>query len=378
MNAVRMEKISKKILTVVGARPNFIKVAPLVKRIEEFNARSNGQVSIKHILVHTGQHYDYNLSKVFFEELSIPAPDVYLGVGSGTHAEQTAKIMLAFEKELIRFNPDTVVVVGDVNSTLACALTAVKARYPVAHIEAGLRCYDKALPEEVNRLLTDAISDLLFAPDEIAVANLKKENIDENRIFLVGNIMIDCLIENKRKIENSQILRKLDLTPKNYAVLTLHRSINVDEEHNLKGILRAVNHLSEEIKIVFPVHPRTFKRMKEFGLVDSLSSNILLLEPLGYIEFLNLVKNSKFVMTDSGGLQEETTYLGIPCLTLRETTERPITVTLGTNEIVGIKEENIIHWGRKALHDEWKKGNIPYLWDGKTSSRILQILMKHI
>jgi len=362
----------------VGARPNFVKVAPFVKRIQEFNASHPLSQSIEHILVHTGQHYDYNLSKVFFDELHIPTPDIYLGVGSGTHAEQTAKIMLAFEEVLSRFNPHLVVVVGDVNSTLACALTAVKAGYHVAHIEAGLRCYDRTLPEEVNRLLTDAIADLLFAPSEDAVSNLRKENIEEERIFFVGNIMIDCLIEHKREIENSQILQKLGLTPKNYALLTLHRNKNVDEAEILRGILRAVNRLSEQISIVFPVHPRTSKRIKEFGLDDLISSNILVLEPLGYADFQKLLKRAKFVMTDSGGIQEETTFYGVPCLTLRETTERPITVTVGTNEIVGVEAESIIHWGQKALKNEWKKGSIPNLWDGKTSHRILQILLEYL
>jgi UDP-N-acetylglucosamine 2-epimerase (non-hydrolysing) len=375
----QMKKGTKtiKILTVVGARPNFVKVAPLVRRIQEFNEDSSRQEKISHILVHTGQHYDYNLSKVFFDELSIPTPDVYLGVGSGTHAEQTAKIMLSFEKALFELNPHIVVVVGDVNSTLACALTAVKAGFPVAHIEAGLRCYDRTLPEEVNRLLTDAIADLLFAPSEDTVNNLKKENIAEERIFFVGNIMIDCLIEHEKEIENSQILQKLGLTPKNYALLTLHRNKNVDEAEILSGILRAVNRLSEQISIVFPVHPRTLKRIAEFGLNDLISPRILLVEPLGYIDFLKLLKDSRFVMTDSGGVQEETTFCGVPCLTLRETTERPITVISGTNEVVGVEEESIIHWGRKALRDEWKKGSIPNLWDGKTSHRILQILVEY-
>jgi UDP-N-acetylglucosamine 2-epimerase (non-hydrolysing) len=374
---IRKETKTIKILTVVGARPNFVKVAPLVRRIQEFNEDSSHREKINHILVHTGQHYDYNLSKVFFEELSIPAPDVYLGVGSGTHAEQTAKIMLSFEKALFELNPHIVVVVGDVNSTLACALTAVKAGFPVAHIEAGLRCYDRTLPEEVNRLLTDAIADLLFAPSEDAVQNLKKENIAEERIFFVGNIMIDCLIEHEREIENSPILQKLGLTPKNYALLTLHRNKNVDEAEILKGILRAVNRLSEQISVVFPVHPRTLKRIAEFGLNDLIGPRILLVEPLGYIDFLKLLKNSKFVLTDSGGVQEETTFCGVPCLTLRETTERPITVTVGTNEVVGVEEESIIHWGQKALKDEWKKGSIPNLWDGKTSHRVLQILVQY-
>ena len=309
-----------KILTVVGARPNFVKVAPLVRRIQEFNEDSSRPEKISHILVHTGQHYNYNLSKVFFDELSIPMPDVYLGIGSGTHAEQTAKIMLSLEKVLFKLNPHIVVVVGDVNSTLACALTAVKAVFPVAHIEAGLRCYDRTLPEEVNRLLTDAIADLLFAPSEDAVNNLKKENIAEERIFFVGNIMIDCLIEHEKEIENSPILQKLGLTPKNYALLTLHRNKNVDEAEILSGILRAVNRLSEQICIVFPIHLRTLKRIAEFGLNDLISPRILLVEPLGYIDFLKLLKNSKFVMTDSGGVQEETTFCGVPCLTLRETT----------------------------------------------------------
>lgn len=285
--------------------------------------------------------------------------------------------MLSLEKVLFKLNPHIVVVVGDVNSTLACALTAVKAVFPVAHIEAGLRCYDRTLPEEVNRLLTDAIADLLFAPSEDAVNNLKKENIAEERIFFVGNIMIDCLIEHEKEIENSQILQKLGLTPKNYALLTLHRNKNVDEAEILSGILRAVNRLSEQICIVFPIHPRTLKRIAEFGLNDLIGPRILLVEPLGYIDFLKLLKNSKFVMTDSGGVQEETTFCGVPCLTLRETTERPITVISGTNEVVGVEEESIIHWGRKALRDEWKKGSIPTLWDGKTSHRVLQILVEY-
>ncbi|MGB9876967.1 MAG: non-hydrolyzing UDP-N-acetylglucosamine 2-epimerase, partial [bacterium] len=329
-----------KILTVVGARPNFVKAAPFIKRIQEYNQNFYNKRKIKHLLVHTGQHYDYNLSKIFFKELSIPEPDVHLGVGSGTHAEQIAKIMLSFEKVLTEFTPDIVIVIGDVNSTLACALTATKAGFPIGHIEAGLRCYDRTLPEEVNRLVTDALSDFLFTPSADAVANLLREGIDESKIFNVGNIMIDCLIEHWNRINNSSVLQRFDLQPKNYAVLTLHRNQNVDYPQTLSGILKAITYLSQEIKIVFPVHPRTLKRLKEFMLENLIGTNILLIEPLGYIDFLNLVSNSKFVMTDSGGLQEETTYLGVPCLTLRRTTERPITVKMGTNEVVGVEEEN--------------------------------------
>jgi len=372
-----------KIVLVVGARPNFMKIAPLIRAIEKYNANHQSLVTIHHVLVHTGQHYDYEMSQIFFKDLELPQPDIYLGAGSGTHAEQTGKIMIELEKVLFKERPHLVIVVGDVNSTLAGALAAVKLHIPVAHVEAGLRSYDRTMPEEINRLLTDAISDYLFTPSPDADENLRKEGIPEDKIFLVGDVMVDSLLYNKARAEKSDILERLGLVTSHqspvtpYALLTLHRPSNVDEKESLLKIIAALSEISRRIRIVFPAHPRTQKRLKEFDILNNLpvtSLQLLITESLGYLDFLNLEMNAKFVMTDSGGIQEETTVLGIPCLTLRNTTERPITLTRGTNILVWNHTEKIVEEAFKILDGKGKTGNCPELWDGKTAERIVEIL----
>jgi UDP-N-acetylglucosamine 2-epimerase (non-hydrolysing) len=363
-----------KVILVAGARPNFMKIAPLMQAIGRHNASSR-ESSIVPILVHTGQHYDYEMSQVFFHNLELPRPDIHLGVGSGTHAEQTGKIMMELEKVLLTHKPDVVVVVGDVNSTLAAALTAVKLHIPVAHVEAGLRSFDQAMPEEINRLLTDALSDYLFTHSPDANENLEREGIPQQKIFLVGNVMVDSLLCYKPKAEQSQILRQLGLTENGYALLTLHRPSNVDEKESLLRIIKALEHISREVPIVFPAHPRSQKNIAKFGFSHLLESQgLIVTKPLGYLDFLKLEVNAKFVMTDSGGIQEETTVFNIPCLTLRDTTERPITVTQGTNTLVGNNSERIITEASKILNGKGKRGCCPELWDGKAAARIIRII----
>lgn len=360
----------KRILNVVGARPNFMKIAPIQRQMELYNSQ------FEPILVHTGQHYDERMSKLFFEDLNLPQPDVYLGVGSGTHAEQTAKIMIEFEKVCLELKPDLVLVVGDVNSTAACSMVASKLWIPIAHVEAGLRSFDRRMPEEINRLITDTLSHYLFTTEQSGMDNLLREGIDPSRIHFVGNIMIDSLIHFLEKARKSSVLDELKLTAGEFALVTLHRPSNVDNPENLRKILTAFEHIQKKIPIVFPVHPRTEKNIKNFGLEERVKSlkNLKLIPPVGYLDFLQLEQSCKFVLTDSGGIQEETTYLGIPCLTLRENTERPVTQKLGTNEIVGNDTEKIINNSEKILAGEWKNGQIPPLWDGKTAERIVKIL----
>ena len=375
-----------KIILVCGARPNFMKIAPLIRAMEKHNALSNGN-PIEPLLVHTGQHYDYKMSKIFFENLDLPEPDVYLGVGSGTQAWQTGKIMIEFEKVLLQERAELVIVVGDVNSTLAASLAATKLHIPIAHVEAGLRSYDKSMPEEINRRLTDAVSDYLFTPSPDANENLLKEGVPEEKLFLVGNVMIDSLLYSKEKAQESHVLSHLGLEGENYAVLTLHRPDNVDNEASLKRIVKALDKISRRIRIVFPCHPRTRKNIEKFELQHlfqavgtqdgkpGISTNgILLTEPLSYLDFLKLMMNATLVMTDSGGIQEETTALGIPCLTLRNTTERPITVTQGTNTMVGNDDKKVTEEAFRILDGKGKKGTCPELWDGKTAERIVKVL----
>lgn len=360
-----------KIAIVVGARPNFMKAAPVYAQLKKYKM-------ITPLLIHTGQHYDANLSKVFFDDLKLPRPEFYLGVGSGTHSTQTAKIMIKFEKILITENPDVVVVVGDVNSTIACALTSAKYRTTnkkyrpfIVHIEAGLRSFDWRMPEEINRRLTDSLADLLFTTEVSAEENLIKEGIRQNKIFFVGNVMIDSLIKFKRKAEDSDILQRLKLKERDYAVLTMHRPTNVDETATLRKILKALKVLSTEIKIVFPIHPRTEKIFQKLTYkIDFLK----IVPPLGYLDFLRLIIGSRFILTDSGGIQEEATVLNVPCLTLRENTERPVTVYVGTNTIVGTEPKRIIQEAKKILQGRGKKGKIPEFWDGKAAKRIGKIL----
>ena len=365
---------------VAGARPNFMKIAPLVHALSarKDSARAAG-IDLGISLVHTGQHYDANMSDVFFRELEIPAPDRHLDVGSGSHAEQTAKIMMAFEKVLLDDRPDLVVVVGDVNSTIACALTSKKLGVKVAHVEAGLRSFDMAMPEEINRKLTDTISDLLFVTEESGIRNLVAEGVAQEKIFLVGNVMIDTLKRNLARIEKrefvpSGIARDFCDSAKRYAVLTLHRPSNVDQKEILSPIWGAVTEVARQIPVLFPVHPRTRQKLAAFGLNVS---GVTMVDPIGYMDMLYAVKGAVMVLTDSGGLQEETTVLGIPCLTIRENTERPVTVEIGTNYLVGTRPEAILSVARDILDGRAKKGVVPMHWDGKAAERISEIILSH-
>jgi UDP-N-acetylglucosamine 2-epimerase (non-hydrolysing) len=359
-----------KVINVVGARPNFMKVAPLVDAMK----RQTGKFSP--LVVHTGQHYDSLMSDLFFRDLELPAPDVHLGVGSASHAAQTAAVMERFEPVVMREKPDWVLVVGDVNSTLACALVCVKLGVKVAHVEAGLRSRDRTMPEEINRLLTDQISDLLFTPSLDADANLRAEGIPEERIRFVGNIMIDSLFKHLERAKQSPIREQLDLGNKDYAVITLHRPSNVDDRQVFERILQALETIVARVPVIFPVHPRTRKMIQEFGFAERIerARGLRLIEPLGYLDFLGLYSNARLVLTDSGGIQEETTVLGIPCLTLRENTERPVTVEIGTNVVVGTDPQKITTEAIASLNGTRKSGRTPQFWDGQTASRILAAL----
>lgn len=438
------------IMHIVGARPNFMKIAPIVKAIEEYNQTHSSHLD--QIIVHTGQHYDENMSELFFNQLGLPKPDINLEVGSASHAVQTAEIMIRFEKVLLQYQPDAIIVVGDVNSTIACTLVASKIEYPtqpnepyklklnkpykrkkrnkplIVHVEAGLRSFDRTMPEEINRILTDQLSDLLFTTEEDANENLKREGIPSEKIFFVGNVMIDTLFQHLEKAKKSKILQKLGLinsinatNPTNsinpinstnsinaitpYAVLTLHRPSNVDNKEIFLNILEALKEISKRIPIIFPAHPRTQNRIKQFGFknyfnflkpinsinpknpINSINATnpinpinaINLINPLGYLDFLWLMANAKLVLTDSGGIQEETTVLGVPCVTIRENTERPITVKMGTNIVAGTQKENIINAALSQLNRHNNISNpIPPLWDGKAAKRIVKILIEKI
>lgn len=370
----------KKIISVVGARPNFMKMAPIHKQLLKHKSK------VIHKIVHTGQHYDKKMSDVFFKELELPKPDIYLGVGSRSHAGQKAHIMIEFEKVLLKEKPDLVLVYGDVNSTTAASLVSSKMlnskglNIPVGHIESGLRSYDRTMPEEINRMVTDILSDYLFVTEPGGVRNLKKEGIDDRKIFFTGNTMIDSLKFYLKKIAKSNILNELCVSKENYALVTLHRPSNVDSKDNLKKILnifKSINKINPGLDIVFPVHPRTVKMLEKFNLKNSFDEiiNLIITEPLGYLDFLNLTTNAKFVLTDSGGIQEETTYLQIPCLTLRENTERPVTTELGTNVICGLKEKLIIKKIMEIESGKFRKGKIPKLWDGNAAERVVKILL---
>lgn len=358
-----------RITIVAGARPNFLKIAPLIQEVE----RVKGQgVGISYRLVHTGQHYDDNLSRVFFDELSIPLPDVNLEVGSGSHAEQTANIMIGFEKELLDNPTDMVIVVGDVNSTMACSIVAKKLHIEVAHVEAGIRSFDMFMPEEVNRIVTDAIADYYFTPTETANENLMRTGVSASRVFYVGNIMIDSLLQHKDNFVEPEFLKqeKLDITKS--IVLTLHRPSNVDDADKLKNTLEVILKNTYGHQVIFPAHPRTKK------ILDSIHYShprLFITDPLNYLCFNYLVRDCMAVVTDSGGIQEETTVMGVPCVTLRDTTERPETVTIGTNEIIGNNLEKLELALERILKGEWKQGSIPDLWDGKTAQRIVKILL---
>jgi len=367
-----------KIINVVGARPNFMKAAPLIEELQK-------SPSLQTMLVHTGQHYDELMSKLFFDELGLPRPYIDLGVGSGSPSRQIAEIMSRIEPFLLKEEPDLIIVFGDVNSTIACALTAVKLGIRVAHVEAGLRSFDRTMPEEINRILTDAISDYLFTTEPSANENLVREGVPQEKIFFVGNVMIDTLLKHKERTKSSTILSDLKLMPRSYGVLTLHRPSNVDDKKAFQSMLDALFEIARKISIIFPCHPRTKKQIELFGFQDYFSpklspgpSGIRLIDPLGYLDFLRLITEATFVLTDSGGIQEETTVLGIPCLTLRNNTERPVTVTEGTNVLVGTNKSKMIDESHKILKGTWIKGRVPELWDGKAAKRIVTILESHL
>jgi UDP-N-acetylglucosamine 2-epimerase (non-hydrolysing) len=359
-----------RIINVVGARPNFMKIAPVIDEMRNRASR------IESLLVHTGQHYDESMSDSFFEDLQISRPDINLEVGSGSHSEQTARTMIAFENVLLEHPADWVVVVGDVNSTMAAAIVAAKMAVQIAHVEAGLRSRDRTMPEEINRLVTDALADLLLTPSRDADENLLQEGVDAGKIRFVGNVMIDTLFRSLDRARASRILERLRLEPGQFCAMTLHRPSNVDDRDTLSGILDALEVIGQHLPIVFPVHPRTRDRLKQFGLGERVRSqpSLVLTEPLGYLDFLQLYSNSRLVLTDSGGIQEETTALGIPCLTLRENTERPITVTEGTNRLVGNNPDSITRAALEALAQDSRPGRVPELWDGHAAGRIVDAI----
>ncbi|MEY3918715.1 MAG: hypothetical protein RLZZ132_1051 [Bacteroidota bacterium] len=369
-----------KVIQVVGARPNFMKVAPLHRAIQKLTGWTSK-------IVHTGQHFDAKMSDVFFTQLELPEPDFFLGIGGGSHTEVTAKIMVAFEKIVEAEKPDLIIVVGDVTSTLACTLVAIKMDIKVAHVEAGLRSFDRTMPEELNRLLTDSVADYLFVTEESGMQHLKNEGVADERVFFTGNVMIDSLVRYQEKAKTTTILDDLGLATaasglstndsrlatSDYIVMTMHRPANVDTEKGLQSILELIELSSQDTKIIFPIHPRTRAHMEKFGLADRLdqAKNLIMTEPLGYLEFIQLMSNATAILTDSGGIQEETTYLGIPCLTFRDSTERPITVTLGTNQLLSDLDPKKTYAALKEiLAGKVKKGSIPPLWDGKAAERI--------
>jgi UDP-N-acetylglucosamine 2-epimerase (non-hydrolysing) len=372
-----------RVLSVVGARPNFMKVAPIIRAIRAYNSQADARSlqetmiePIHHVLVHTGQHYDIEMSEVFFRELELPNPDINLGVGSASHAVQTANIMMRFEKVCLDVKPDWVLVIGDVNSTMACTLVATKLGIKVGHVEAGLRSYDRGMPEEINRLVTDVLADLLFTPSEDADQNLLREGILPQKILRVGNVMIDSLSANLNKVQEKIILPKYGLSEKQYAFVTLHRPNNVDDQSMLSAIIDCLDRLSDKLDVIFPVHPRTKKKLELFHIWEKATANprLRLTEPLSYLDTIGLVKNARFVLTDSGGLQEETTFLKVPCLTLRPNTERPVTIIKGTNKLTTLKtlEEDITY----VLNSYTPTGAVPEMWDGFAGERIISALVK--
>ena len=410
----------KHITLIAGARPNFMKIAALVHAIERFNEKNVKPIGnctleigncipsrIQYSLVHTGQHYDKNMSDTFFEELGIPAPDVNLGCGGGTQAEQTAAIMIAFEKYLVEHPTDVVLVVGDVTSTMACSIVAKKLNTKVCHVEAGIRSWDLTMPEEINRMVTDSLADYMFTTSSVANANLRQLGVVEaypqplpkrrgeegmsngqlhpslqgrteerpsSRFWFVGNVMIDTLLANRARFRKPEVWDELGLKEKEYIVMTMHRPANVDEENHLRAMMEQIVDNVHGLPVIFPIHPRTRKHIEDWKLEIGNCSNLHLVEPMGYLEFNYLVERAKAVVTDSGGITEETTVMGVPCITLRDNTERPETCTVGTNELIGTKPEAIKPALDKLFAGQWKRGAIPELWDGHTSERIIEIL----
>ena len=363
----------KRLAVVVGARPNFMKAAPLMEELLKHPDQ------LQPHLIHTGQHYDHKLSQLFFDELGMPKPDIYLGIGSASHAVQTARIMIEIEQVLLDRKPEMVIVFGDVNSTMAAGVVAAKLHIPTAHVEAGLRSYDNKMPEEINRIVTDRIAQFLFVSEQSGLDNLRKEGTDEGKVFYTGNIMIDSLVRNLSIAEKSGILESLQLEPRSYVAMTLHRPATVDNREVLVPLLETLNEIGEKIPIILPCHPRTTKMIEQFGLSIAINSEaVRIIEPLGYLDFLKLQSNAHFVLTDSGGIQEETTYLGIPCITLRDNTERPVTVTEGTNVITGTDPDKVRNEAEKILDGNGKKGVIPEYWDGNTAERITSILLEKL
>lgn len=362
-----------KIIAIAGARPNFMKIAPIMSAFK-------AEPRIEAMLVHTGQHYDEKMSDLFFRQLEIPKPDINLGCGGGSHAQQTAAIMTSFEPVILEHKPDVVLVVGDVNSTIACGMVAVKLGVKLVHVEAGLRSNDRTMPEEINRILTDSISDLLFCTEKSGIENLRREGVAEEKIQLVGNVMIDTLLKNRKKAEASTILDDMGLRSREFAVVTLHRPANVDDPDALAGLVDVLDTVQSDMPVIFPIHPRTRTHLSSHGMkarVDSMQ-NLRLVEPLGYLEFLKLLDHARIVLTDSGGIQEETTILKVPCLTLRENTERPITCEIGSNHLVGTKPGNIISSYRKVMNDGHRESQIPPLWDGHAAERITKIILEKL
>jgi UDP-N-acetylglucosamine 2-epimerase (non-hydrolysing) len=358
-----------------------MKMAPIIEAMNKYPDK------IRHLLIHTGQHYDQKMSKSFFDDLGMPKPDIDLEVGSGTHAEQTARVMVEFEKVCLREKPDLVIVVGDVNSTMACAITAKKLMTKVAHVEAGLRSRDMTMPEEINRLCTDVLCDFLFTTDHFANENLQAEGVSKEKIYFVGNVMIDSLLAHRERAKDLDTLENMGLVKSKYATVTIHRPSNVDDRQILTGIFEALREIAKSIPLLFPMHPRTKKMLDSFGLQDYVSplekasgrleSGLWSTEPLGYLEFLNLNMNARFVLTDSGGLQEETTVLGVPCITIRDNTERPITCEVGTNIVIGSSKGKIIETAKNVLMNKSSyKGVVPEKWDGMAAERITEALLR--
>jgi len=358
------------ITLIAGARPNFIKISPIINAIKK---RQSEGADIQYSLVHTGQHYDKLMSGLFFEELNIPEPDVNLAAGSGTQAEQTASIMVAFEKYLMEHPTDLVLVVGDVTSTMACSIVAKKMCIKLAHVEAGIRSFDMSMPEEINRIVTDSLADYFFITSDFAKENLQKNGVPDEKVFFVGNVMIDSLMANMQRLRRPEIFDGLELEDGKYIVLTLHRPNNVDDIDTLLAMLGTIDKNVNGVPVVFPIHPRTEQRLKG---VDYHFANIRFVKPLGYLEFIYTIKHSMAVITDSGGITEETTIMHIPCMTLRDNTERMETCTVGTNELIGTNPKNLVPALQKLFAGEWKQGGIPKMWDGKTAERIVDIILK--